>query len=134
MTSEPETSGPPRKVTVATKILYVIVAIGVVRTAMTVMQHIEVRSPDFLIISKAVYYALSIYVIYQLGRRRNWARWVLVGLFIIHVPLTILPAFESFAVNPLQIGLGFVQLAMYLVSLALLFNQVSSDWFARRGG
>ena len=116
------------------KILYVIVAIGVLRTGMTVMRHIDVRSPDFLIISKGIYYLVSLFVIYQVSRGQNWARWVLVALFVVHVPLTILPAFESFAVNPLNVGLGFVQLAMYLASLALLFNRASSEWFASRGG
>ncbi|MEM9301936.1 MAG: hypothetical protein AAGE01_07485 [Pseudomonadota bacterium] len=121
----------PRPVSLAIKLLYVIVAIGVIRTGMTVMRHIEVRSPDFLIFSKAAIYAVSLLVIHQAGKGRNWARWTLAGLLIIHIPLTILPAFDSFASNPLNMGLGFVQLAMYLVSLALLFSRNSSNWFGK---
>ena len=130
MTSNTDVSARPQKVTLAVKLLYFIVAIGVLRAGMTVMRHIEVRSPDFLIASKALFYAVSIFVIYQVGKGKNWARWALVGLFVIHVPLTILPAFESFATNPVNIGLAFVQLAMYLVALALLFQHSSSDWFS----
>ena len=130
MTSNTDVSARPQKVTLAVKLLYFIVAIGVLRTGMTVMRHIEVRSPDFLIASKALFYAVSIFVIYQVGKGKNWARWALVGLFVIHVPLTILPAFESFATNPVNIGLAFVVLAMYLVALALLFQHSSSDWFS----
>jgi len=130
MTSKTDVSARPQKVTLAVKLLYFVVGIGVLRTGMTVMRHIEVRSPDFLVFSKALFYAAVIFVIYQLGKGKNWARWALVGLFVVHVPLTILPAFESFGVNPLNIGLGFLQLAMYLVSLALLFQQSSSDWFS----
>jgi hypothetical protein len=130
MTSQTDLSARPQKVTLAVRLLYFVVAIGVLRTGMTVMRHIEVRSPDFLIASKALFYAISILVIYQVGKGKNWARWTLVGLFVVHVPLTILPAFESFATNPVNIGLGFLQLAMYLVSLALLFQQSSSHWFS----
>lgn len=130
MTSKTNVSARPQKVTLAVKLLYFVVAIGVLRTGMTVMRHIEVRSPDFLITTKALFYAASILVIYQMGKGKNWARWTLVGLLVVHVPLTILPAFESFVTNPVNIGLGFLQLAMYLVSLALLFQKSSSDWFA----
>lgn len=130
MTFKNDPSARPQKVTLAVKLLYFIVAIGVLRTGMTVMRHIEVRSPDFLIASKALFYVVSILVIYQVGKGKNWARWMLVGLFVVHVPLTILPAFESFVTNPVNIGLGFLQLALYLVSLALLFQQGSSGWFA----
>ncbi len=133
MTSNTDVSARPQKVTLAVRLLYFIVAIGVLRTGMTVMRHIEVRSPDFLIASKALFYAVSIFVIYQMGKGKNWARWALVGLFVVHVPLTLLPAFESFVTNPLNIGLAFLQLAMYLASLALLFQKSSSEWFSSGG-
>jgi hypothetical protein len=133
MTSKTDVSARPQKVTLAVRLLYFIVAIGVLRTGMTVIRHIEVRSPDFLIASKAFFYAISIFVIYQVGKGKNWARWAIVTLFVVHIPLTILPAFESFITNPGNIGLAFLQLAMYLVALALLFQHRSSDWFSTGG-
>jgi drug/metabolite transporter (DMT)-like permease len=119
----------PPKVSLAVKFFYVIVGIGVIRAVMTIIRHADVRSPVSLIITKLVIYAGSLYLIHQLGKGRNWARWSMVLIFIISIPLTILPAFGSFSHNPLHTSLGFVQLALYIIGLAFLFQASSSIWF-----
>lgn len=121
--------GKPAKVVLAVKLLYFIVGIGILRTAMTVIRHADVRSPEFLILAKGVYYAASLYLIYQVSKGRNWARWSLVVLLAINVPLTILPAFESISYSPVHTVLGFLQLGLYLFALVLLFHESSSSWF-----
>lgn len=120
----------PRKVGLATKILYLIVSIGIIRTIITVIRHIEVRSPYFLISTKLLFYLVSWVLIYQTSKGRNWARWSLVAILIIHIPLTILPAFESISHNLFHTLLGFLQLGLYILALVLLFHKSSSDWFA----
>ncbi len=92
--SAQELSGRPSKVVLAVKMFYFIVFLGVFRTAFTVVRHLEVRSPDFMIITKFTYYALSLYLIYLVGQGKNWARWLLVVIFIGSIPLTILPFFD----------------------------------------
>ena len=119
----------PPKVALAVKFFYVIVGIGVIRAVMTIIRHADVRSPVSLIITKLVIYAGSLYLIYQLGKGKNWARWSMVAIFIINIPLTILPAFGSFSHNPIHASLGFVQLALYIAALAYLFQKISSSWF-----
>ena len=119
----------PPKVALAVKFFYVIVGIGVIRAVMTIIRHADVRSPVSLIITKLVIYAGSLYLIYQLGKGKNWARWSMVAIFIINIPLTILPAFGSFSHNPIHASLGFVQLGLYITALAYLFQKISSSWF-----
>ena len=119
----------PPKVSLAVKFFYVIVGIGIIRAAMTIIRHADVRSPYFLIITKLIIYAGSLYLIHQLSKGRNWARWSMVVIFIISIPLTILPAFASFSHNPVHAALGFVQLALYITGLAFLFHGSSSSWF-----
>lgn len=126
-------SARPAKVALAIKMLYVVIGIGVIRAAMTVMRHIDVRSPDFMIMSKAAIYAFSLYLVYQIGKGKNWARWTLVAIFVVHVPLTILPAFESLSHNLVHTMLGFVQLGLYVYTLMLLFHRDVSGWFGDRG-
>jgi hypothetical protein len=120
----------PPKVSLAVKFFYVVVGIGIIRAAMTIIRHADVRSPYFLIIIKLIIYAGSLYLIYQLSKGRNWARWSMVAIFIISIPLTILPAFASFSHNPVHSSLGFVQLALYIIGLAFLFHGSSSSWFS----
>ena len=119
----------PLKVTHAVKIFYLIVGIGVIRAVMTIIRHADVRSPYFLIYTKLIIYAGSLYVIYQLNKGRNWARWVLVVIFIISIPLVILPAFASFSHNPVDALLALIQAALYIIGLVFLFHRSSSSWF-----
>ena len=122
-------SGRPAKVVLAVKMLYFVVGVGVVRTAFMVVRHLEVRSPDFLIMTKFFSYALSLYLIYLVGKGKNWARWLLVMIFVVSVPLTILPYFESITHNPVGSALGIAQLVMYVIGLVLLFHSSSRPWF-----
>lgn len=124
-----ETAARPAKVGLSIKLLYLIVGIGVLRTAMIVIRHADVRSPYFLVSIKVMLYALSLFLIYQVGRGRNWARWALVAILIVNIPLTILPAFETLSIVPVQTILGFLQLGLYVFALVLLFHADSSEWF-----
>jgi len=117
------------KVVLSVKMLYLVVGIGVIRTAMTVFRHIDVRSPNFLIITKLIVYAASIYLIQQINKGKNWARWSLVVLLTLSIPLTILPAFGQFSHNPVYAVLFFMQLVLYIVALVFLFQKSSSEYF-----
>ena len=119
----------PPKVSHAVKLFYVVVGIGIVRAVMTILRHADVRSPYSLIITKLIIYAGSLYLIHQLGKGRNWARWSMVVIFIIAIPLTILPAFASFSYNPVHTLLGFMQIVLYIIGMAFLFHGSSSSWF-----
>ena len=119
----------PAKIVLAVRILYLVVGIGIIRTAMTVMRHAEVRTPDFLIIAKLVIYAASLFLIYQISRGKNWARWSLVVILSISIFLLFLPAVDAFSHNPVHTLLVFLQYTLYIGALLLLFHRNSSGWF-----
>ena len=122
----------PAKVILAAKLLYFVVGIGIIRASMRVIRHADVRSPDFLIFTKLLVYTASLFLIYQMGKGKDWARWSLVVILAIGIPLTVLPAFESISHNPINAILGFLQLGLYIVALLLLFQGSSSGWFRAR--
>ncbi len=119
----------PPKVTLAVKMFYLVCGIGAVRTTVTVLRHIDVRSPDTFITTKLLIYAVSILLIYQTGRGKNWARWTMVAIFVGCLPIEILPLFEELSHNPVNAFLGFIALGLYLVGLVFLFLKESSAWF-----
>lgn len=119
----------PEKIVLAMRLLYLIVGIGVLHTAITVVRHIDVRTPNFLIVVKLAVYAISLLIIYQVGKGRNWARWSFVGIFVVCLPLTILPAFRAFSHNPIVSSMLFLQLALYLMALGLLFHNTTKSYF-----
>ena len=127
--STKELSESPAKVTHAVKMLYLVVAIGVTRASMTVIRHADVRSPGFLIFAKFLIYSASLFLIYQAGKGKNWARWSLVGIFVVSIPLTILPNFDTITHNPIHAIFGVLQLGLYSVAVLFLFHESSAAWF-----
>lgn len=119
----------PAKVVFATRMLYLVIAFGVIQTIMTVFRHIDVRSPFSLIFTKLAIYSISFFLIYQLSNRKNWARWSLVVILVISLPLTILPTFDALSHSPMQFLLGLVKLVIYIVALVVLFQESSSRWY-----
>ena len=119
----------PAEIILAVKMLYLVVAIGVLRTLMTVLEHADVRSPYFLISIKLCIYVISVFVIYQLSKGKNWARWSLMAIFIVCIPLVILPIFDSFSHSPVNSLLGLLQLVLFSYSFVLLFCKKSSACF-----
>jgi hypothetical protein len=73
-----------------------------------------------------------LFLIYQMGKGKDWARWSLVVILAISIPLTVLPAFDSISHNPIHTILGFLQLGLYIVALLFLFHGSSSEWFGTR--
>jgi hypothetical protein len=129
MMSIKELSQRPEKIVTAMKLLYLVVAIGIIRTSMTVIRHVDVRSPHLLIFSKMLLYAASVFLIYQVSKGKNWARWLLLAILAIAFPLSVLPTFDAIFHNPIHTLLGFLQLALYIVAMIFLFHRSSSQWF-----
>lgn len=119
----------PAKVATAVKMMYLVVVIGIVRTGMTVIRHLDVRSPHFYISTKLMLYAVSVFLIYQTSKGRNWARWSLIVIFTIAIPLAVLPTFDSIDHSPFHTLLGFVQLGLYIIAMVFLFHRNTSAWF-----
>jgi hypothetical protein len=124
-----ELSERPAKVVLALRMFYLIVGIGIIRATMTVIRHADVRSPHSFIFTKFLIYTASLFLIYQMGKGKNWAKWSLIVILAISIPLAILPNFDSISHNPIHSLLGFLQLALYIVALVFLFHRNSSGWF-----
>ena len=121
----------PAKVVLAQRLLYLVVSLGIIRATITVTRHADVRSPYFLIFLKFLVYSVSFFLIYQSGKAHNWARWALVLIFTISIPLVILPSFESISHNLVYALFVFLQLTLYIVALVFLFHGSSSSWFGK---
>ena len=121
----------PAKVVLALRMLYAGIGIGVIRTAIVVLRHLEVRTPDFIIMIKLVIWAGVLYSIFQTGKGRNWARWLLLALFIVTIPLNLLPLIPTFTDYPVDGSLGVLQYALFFIAIGLLFHPDASAWFGK---
>lgn len=123
----------PGKVDAAVKMLYLLIAVGILRTSMTVLRHADVRSPYFLITIKLLVYAVTLFLIYKTAKGNNWARWLLLATVALAFPLAILPTLDSITHNPVHSLLGFLQLGLYIVAMFFLFHRSVRDWFGVTG-
>jgi len=124
----------PAKIVLALRMLYVGIGIGIIRTVIVVLRHLEVRTPDFIILVKLVIWTGVLYSIFQTGRGHNWARWLLLALFIVTIPLNLLPLIPIFTDYPVDGSLGVLQYALFFIALGLLFQPNASAWFGKGTG
>ena len=122
----------PSQVTLAIKLCVAVIAIGIVQLAMLVVRHFEVRSPGTLISGQLATYAFSVFLLYRLAQGRNWARWLLVALLAVAIPLRVLPILQSISHYPVYSALEVAQVGLYIGALVLLLKKSSSEWFTRK--
>jgi len=122
-------SAPPQKVDLAVKLLYGVVAIGVVRMIINIINHIEVRSIGMTHLIHVLVFVLSSYFIYQLSKQQNWARITLLIILIVEIPLSILPMFDAITHSLLNNGLGLIQTVLFVSAMVLLYRPEASAWF-----
>ena len=127
-----DNNNKPAIVAFALLLMYAVVAVGFLRTGMTIGRHIDVRTPYLYLGSKTLLYAMSVFLIYQIGERHNWARWTLVAILIAAIPLGVLPTFDSLEHSSLHAQLGFAQLAAFVLAAICLFLPQASAWIKPR--
>lgn len=120
----------PPKVILAVKLFYLVIGVSVIRAIMTVIRHADVRSPYVFIIWKLLLYMVGLFLIYQLGKGKNWAKWSLVLILALSFPLAISPALDVISVNPVQPLLLCIQVILYIIGMICLFDKSSSPWFS----
>ena len=132
-TAEDQKLVKPATISLAVLLMYAVVAVGFLRTGMTVGRHLDVRTPYMYLGSKALVYVLSVFLIYKISKGYNWARWTLMAILAVSIPLGVLPTLDSIEHSPLHAQLGFAQLGAFVFAAFLLLLPPSSKWLKSRG-
>jgi hypothetical protein len=130
--SDRQSNNTPEKVILAAKLFYIVIGMGFVRMVITVVRHWDVRTPDVFILSKLVLWSVSLFFVYQVSKGKNWARWIMVVMFIIAIPMAILPRISSLSHTLIPNLLGLVQVFLYVWAIVLLFQATSNAWFKEK--
>ena len=127
--SNSEQLAQPSKVATAVRVLYATLGIGIIRSILESSRHAEASSIGFVLFITFFVLGLMWFLIYMTGKGRNWARITFLVLFILGVPLSILPMIQSLTNEPISGVLGLVQIGMQVTALVFLFQGGSSVWF-----
>jgi len=119
----------PQEVGTAVKFLYATVGIGVMRSIMESSRHAEATSRGFVVAMTFSVFVFMCFIIFMIGKGKDWARIAFLVLFIVGVPMSIFPMIQSLTLDPMSGLLGLVQVVMQLIAIVLLFQGDSSAWF-----
>ena len=129
MNGTPNQESRPQRVSTAVALIYISLAIGVVRILMEASGLSQGAPLGFVLFVGFATLAVLLFFTTMIGKRRNWARITFLVLFIIGVPFSILPLLQSLAKTPISGILGIAQAVLQVVALLFLFQGISSEWF-----
>jgi hypothetical protein len=125
----------PSKVTAAVIMLYISLAIGVMRLFVTWMLFGAPSWIAYTMLTKLlIIIPIATWLYYMVGRGRNWARMTVLILVLIETPLSILAVvkhgvFPMSSLSDFMTNLEIVQTLIKIMAMPLLFQRDSSVWF-----
>jgi hypothetical protein len=121
----------PREVTLATRILWVTLLLGVLNSILQWSHLREKASTGFILTVQGATLFIMAWLVYQTGRGRNWARILLLLLFVAGIALEPRALLASLTISTSGGAIVIVQLLLQLVSYYLLFVSKGRAWYAR---
>jgi hypothetical protein len=127
----------PRKVSIAIKLLWIVLAIGLLRSFLEFPISLEIAASEgfgagFVIAVTVISIAVLAFFIIMIAQRRNWARIVYLVFFLIGLPFGLIALIETLSLSPFSGVLGIGQIVIDLFAMIFLFQKPSSDWFKSR--
>lgn len=121
----------PRSVAVFEALYLLTILISFVQAALGWRQATAIASPALVVTVQVITIVILLTLVLLISRRRqNWARWVLVVLFVIGLPA--LARIVMSGQLPGSLWITIVQTVLQLVALAMLFTPPAQEWFRKR--
>ena len=134
MESETTPIEAPKKIKQAVNLVYLSLAIGLVKSILyeTMTSQKMLSDPKALSIGVFVIVIIGFFG-YKIGQGKNWARITLLVLFILGMIWYPFIVLSEFGISPMIGIISIVQMLIQLYVLIILFNKESKEWFSRQG-
>ncbi|MBI4149487.1 hypothetical protein HY491_03490 [Candidatus Woesearchaeota archaeon] len=119
----------PNRVSTAIKLLYLSVVISIVQSFFTSPALDNIPPLALIIFVNMFSLAILSFFIFMAAKGRNWARIVLLVLFIAGIPFFIYSLPRLLLLNPINGILNIGNTILTIIALVFLFQKSSSDWF-----
>jgi len=120
----------PREITLATRLLWVTLLLGVLNSMLQWSHLREVGSVGFILTVQGGTLFVMVWLVIQISRGRNWARILFLLLFVAGIALEPRVVLASLTISPVGGAIALVQILMQLVSFYLLFVSPGRAWYA----
>ena len=129
---ERDNTGVPTNVTRFEQLMYLSLGIGIVVSALQYEDFVRLAGPVFMLIVQGAGFGALVLLIWLIARRRkSWARWVYLVLFLIGLPLSIPILGVMLKSNPISAILSIIQVLSQGLALYLIFTGDSANWFKK---
>jgi hypothetical protein len=125
---EPPEPPRPRAVTIAVWLLVSAVVLELVGVAIDWRDQSNAEIVIFTAIAVTVMLCIVAWLIFMLGRRRNWARLVYAIFFVIGLSTFVAPG-PTLEKTPLELLITIVQGVLQFVAVVLTYLPVSNAWY-----
>ena len=119
----------PKKVTIAVKLLCIVLAIGFIKFILNESIALEMAPPAFIAFTFSATVGIVALLTYMIWNGRNWARITFLVLFIIGAPFSIFQTLQILTVTPISGLVDISGIVIQIIALIFLFQKPSSDWF-----
>jgi hypothetical protein len=127
----PPVAGKPHKVTLAVRLLYSTLGLGIVRSIWEFPIQAQQSSAGFVLFVIVFTFVFVGFFVFMIDQGKNWARITFLVLFVIGVPLSIYPLLQSLAYAPVSGVMGLAQVVLQTLGIIFLFQKDASVWFKK---
>jgi hypothetical protein len=120
----------PARIALAVRLLWIEFAVSVIQAVCDWAISRDPLFREIIVVVSCVTLPLEAWVIQQIWRGRNWARWVMVAAVILSVLMWWDDLGGTSDDSRVSAILGAVELGLDAVALYLLFSKSGRDWFA----
>ena len=131
-TTEPAAGARPGEVTLAVRLIWISIAIGLLTSAVRVAQLVSGVSLVVALLVAFLFFGIYLFLVSKISAGRNWARIVLLVLVLIGLPFSVPTYLAELRKSVLFGSLSILILIMQVVATYLLFTKNSNRWFRER--
>ncbi len=131
-TTEPVGDARPGEVTLAVRLLWISIAIGLLITGLRVAGLVSGASLVVALLLGVVIFGFYLFLVSRISAGRNWARIVFLVLFLIGLPFSIPTYLAELRKSVLFGSISILIAVIQLVATYLLFTKNSNRWFRQR--
>lgn len=127
----------PNKISTAITLLWITIALSILHLILYYLGVIKIDSlnelsSSFILFTNLFSLAFIAFLIYKIGKCRNWARITYLIFFIIGLPMSVPNSLPLWLTNPISGIIGIGGTILSIIALIFLFQKPSSNWFKSR--
>lgn len=131
-TTEPTAGTRPGEVTLAVRLIWISITIGLVISGIRVAPLVSGVSLVSVLLFALVFFGIYLFLVSKIAAGRNWARIVFLVLLVIGLPFAVPTYLAELRTSVVFGSISILIAVLQVVATYLLFTRNSNRWFKTR--